>query len=563
MAQIDVLQVVFYLLVLLLLTPPLGAYMARVYEGDPHWLSRIFGPFERLIYRLCFIDPREEMTWQRYAISLVLFSFFGLVATFFLQLLQNSLPLNPENLGNVSWPLAINTAISFVTNTNWQAYSGENTLSYLTQGLGLGVQNFVSAASGMAVLLVLMRGLTRKETRFLGNFWVDITRSVLYILLPLSLMLALVLISQGVPQNFLATVNADTLEGLTQNIPMGPAASQIAIKQLGTNGGGFFGTNSAHPFENPTALANFLEMLAILLIPSAMVYMFGRMTRAPKHALAIYVVMGGILIASIGAGLYAEFQANQSLSLSKNLEGKEIRLGIANSVLWAMATTAASNGSVNAMHDSLSPLAGGIALLQIVTGEVIFGGVGAGLYGMLLFVLLTVFLAGLMVGRTPEYFGKKIEAYEIQWVLVALLVPSATVLIGSSLTLLWPQAVEALVNLGPHGLTEIVYAWGSTANNNGSAFGGLLVNTNFFNIGLSLAMLIGRFLVIIPVLAIAGSLVTKKTVPASPATFDTSGATFAILLVSVILIVGALTFMPALVLGPVAEHLLMNEGRSF
>lgn len=563
MTKIEILTVGFYLLVLFLLTPLLGAYMARVYQGEAHFLSRVLGPLERLIYRLCLINPDEEMGWKRYTGSLLLFSFFGLLITILLQMSQSVLPLNPEKLSNVPFGLALNTAVSFITNTNWQAYSGENTLSYLSQALGLGVQNFVSAASGMAVLLVLVRGLIRKESRNLGNLWVDLTRSIVYILLPLSLILAMTLISQGVPQNISPYVEAETLEGQSQKIPMGPAASQIAIKQLGTNGGGFFGVNSAHPLENPTGLANFLSMLAILLIPSAMVYMFGVMTKAKRHALVLYLVMAGLFIGAVGVSLYAEMRPNEVLSLTQNLEGKESRFGIVHSVLWAMATTAASNGSVNAMHDSLSPLAGGMAIFQMLLGEVVFGGVGAGLYGMLLFVILTVFLAGLMVGRTPEYFGKKIESYEIQLVLIAILAPCATVLMGSSLSILWPEALKSVSNAGPHGLSEILYAWGSTSNNNGSAFAGLAVNTNFYNFGLSCAMLIGRFLVIIPVLAIAGSLAAKKSVPISVATFDTKSATFAILLVSVILIVGALTFMPALVLGPVAEHMLMNFGRSF
>lgn len=563
MTKIEIFTVGFYLLVLFLLTPPLGAFMARVYQGEAHFLSRVLGPLERLIYRLCLINPTEEMGWKRYTGSLLLLSFFGLLVTILLQMCQSVLPLNPEKLGNVPFGLAFNTAMSFVTNTNWQAYSGENTLSYFSQALGLGVQNFVSAASGIAVLLVLIRGLTRKESRSLGNLWVDLTRSVVYILLPLALILAVALVSQGVPQNISAYVEAETLEGPSQKIPMGPAASQIAIKQLGTNGGGFFGVNSAHPLENPTGLANFLSMLAILLIPSAMVYMFGIMTNAKRHALVLYLVMAGLFIGAIGVSLYAEMRPNEVLSLTQNLEGKESRFGITHSILWAMATTAASNGSVNAMHDSLSPIAGGMALFQMLLGEIVFGGVGAGLYGMVLFVILTVFLAGLMVGRTPEYFGKKIESYEIQLVLIAILAPCATVLIGSALSILWPDALKSVSNAGPHGLSEILYAWGSTANNNGSAFAGLAVNTNFYNFGLSCAMLIGRFLIIVPVLAIAGSLAAKKSVPISVATFDTKSATFAILLLSVILIVGALTFMPALVLGPVAEHMLLNLGRSF
>ena len=563
MSKIDFWQIGFFCLALFLATPLLGSYMTRVFSGEKHFLSTLLGPLERLIYRFALINPLEHMTWKKYAGALVAFSFFGLLGNFLLQICQSLTPLNPQNLSGVPWISALNTAVSFVTNTNWQAYAGETTLSYFTQALGLGVQNFLSAASGMAVLLVLIRGILQRENPLLGNFWVDITRSVLYLLLPLSILLALLLVSQGVIQNFGPYVEATTLENLRQVLPMGPVASQEAIKQLGSNGGGFFGTNSAHPFENPSALANFFSMLAMMLIPAASIYMFGSLTKARKHAAALYVVVMIMFGAALFLGIYEEQRPNNSLGLVENLEGKETRLGIVNSVLWAITTTATSNGSVNAMHDSLSPLTGGIALLQILLGEVIFGGVGSGLYGLLLFSLLAVFLSGLMVGRTPEYLGKKIESLEIQLVLIALLLPCAVVLIGTSITLLVPPALASLANFGPHGLSEILYAWGSAANNNGSAFAGLGVDTIFYNSGLSIAMLIGRFGVIIPVLAIAGSLAQKKISPTTQGTFLSHGLTFVLLLLGVILILGALTFMPALMLGPVLEYFLMNLGITF
>lgn len=545
-----------------MLTPLLGSYMAKVFSGEKHILSAI-RPLERIIYRVCFIDEHDEMTWQRYVFSVMILSIFGLAAVFSLQLIQYYLPLNPQKLENVSWQLAINTAISFVTNTNWQAYAGESTLSYLTQTLGLCVQNFLSAATGIAVLLALIRGLMCEEKTFIGNFWVDATRAIIYVLLPLSIIFALVLASQGVLQNFGAYVSTQTLEGERATLPMGPVASQEAIKQLGTNGGGFFGGNSSHPFENPNAVTNFIEMLAMLLIPSALVYMFGVLTRARKHAMVIYCVMFAILAFFLSLSLYMEHQPNVALGLSENWEGKDVRFDISTSVLWSTITTASSSGSVNAMHDSLMPLAGGNALVLMLLGEIAFGGVGSGLYGMLLFVMFAVFLSGLMVGRTPEYFGKKIEADEIKLVLIALLSPSAVVLLGSALSVIIPETLKSIGNPGPHGLSEILYAWGSAANNNGSAFGGLNANTDFFNIGLSASMLIGRFAVIVPVLMISGKLAAKRTLPITTGTFRTYGFTFFLLLVAVIFLVGSLTFMPALVLGPVAEYFLMNKGIIF
>jgi potassium-transporting ATPase potassium-binding subunit len=552
-----------YLGALFLLTPFLGNYMANALVGKRVLISSLLLPIERLIYRTCFIDPTIEMSWKKYASSVLWLSFFGLVTLFLLQTTQQLLPLNPQNLPAVPWDLAFNTAVSFVTNTNWQAYSGETTLSYLVQTLGLTVQNFISAAVGLAVLLAFIRGLIRKNTTTIGNFWVDVVRSILYVLMPLSLILAIVLNNQGVVQNFSSYVTATTLEGAEQVLPMGPAASQIAIKQLGSNGGGFFGVNSAHPFENPTPLSNFLQMLAILLIPSSLVYMFGLLAHQRKHAFMIYMVMLAIFLLALFASLWSEHLFNPSLQSSSALEGKELRFGITDSILWSSATTASSNGSVNAMHDSLSPIAGGLALLQILLGEVIFGGVGSGLYGMLLFVLLTVFLAGLMVGRTPEYLGKKIEAFDIQMSVLAIVLPSAVVLIGAGISSVLPIPLKSLANSGPHGLSEIIYAWGSAANNNGSAFAGLSVNTNFYNIGLGIAMLLGRFGIIVPVLAIAGNLANKKLISPSAATFATDTPVFAVLLACIVVIIGALTFFPTLALGPLSEHLLMLAGRSF
>ena len=560
----DWLQAGFYFALLVALTPPLGAFMARVFSGERHLLTGTLGWLERGIYRLSGVRADEEMNWKKYCGALLAFNLLGFLAVLALHCNQERLPLNPENLPNTSWHLGFNTAVSFVTNTNWQAYSGESTLSYLTQMLGLAVQNFVSAATGIAVLIALIRGLTRRDTDQLGSFWVDLTRATVHVLLPLSLVLALVLVWQGVPQTFDAYGKVTGLEGAEQVIPLGPAASQIAIKQLGTNGGGFFGVNSAHPFENPTPLSNFLQMLAILMIPAALTYTYGKMVKSTRQGWVIFAVMMALLVVGFAASWEAEAQGNASVpGLVANLEGKEVRLGVTNSVLWSTATTAASNGSVNAMHDSLSPLAGGVALFNLMLGEIVFGGVGAGLYGMLLFVFLAVFLAGLMVGRTPEYLGKKIEARDIILTAVGLLVPGAVLLVGAAVSCVTEAGLAGLANNGPHGFSEILYAWSSAANNNGSAFGGLSTNTPFYNIGLGLAMLIGRFAVIIPVLAVAGSLARKKISPPSPGTFPTDGATFGILLLAVVLIVGALNHFPALCLGPIVEHFLMLGGRTF
>ncbi|OGV71559.1 MAG: potassium-transporting ATPase subunit KdpA [Lentisphaerae bacterium RIFOXYB12_FULL_65_16] len=557
MTTLDTVQVLLYLGLLIACTPWLGGYMARVFTGERAGLTGWLAPVERCIYRLAGCDPQVEMRWTTYAGALLAFNLFGLLALLGLQLLQGVLPLNPQHLPGVPFGLALNTAISFTTNTNWQAYSGEATLSYLTQMLGLTVQNFVSAATGIAVLLALTRGLTRRSGTTLGNFWADLVRATLYILLPLSSGLALVLVAQGVVQTLAPYIMVHTVEGGQQLIPLGPAASQVAIKQLGTNGGGFFGVNSAHPFENPTPLTNFLEMFAILLIPAALTYTYGRMVGSRRQGWAIFAAMLILFLSGFAVALTAE------TGHTGNMEGKETRFGIVNSVLWATATTAASNGSVNAMHDSLSPGAGLVALGNMLLGEVVFGGVGAGLYGMLMFMLLTVFMAGLMVGRTPEYLGKKVEAREVTLAMVAVLAPCATVLVFAALAVLTPAGLASISNPGPHGLSQVLYAFASTANNNGSAFAGLNANTGFYNYLGGIAMLIGRFAAIVPALAIAGSMAGKKTAPPSPGTFPTDGALFVVLLIGVVLLVGALTFLPVLTLGPVLEHLLLQQGRVF
>ncbi len=504
-----------------------------------------------------------EMNWKTYTISLLVFNFFGFLFLFLLLMFQAYLPLNPQHLPGTSWHLSLNTAVSFMTNTNWQSYSGETTLGYLVQMLGLTVQNFLSAATGMAVFVALMRGLTRKTTSDLGNFWVDLTRSVVYILLPLSIVLAILLVGQGVVQSFSPYVKATTLQGTEQIIPLGPAASQIAIKQLGTNGGGFFGANSAHPFENPTPFSNFLEMLAILLIPSALTFTYGRFAGSNRKGWTLFTVMFIFFTIALLFSLYSEYSNNPVLNIAGSMEGKETRFGVANSVLWSVATTAASNGSVNAMHDSLSPMSGMIAMFNIMLGEVIFGGVGSGLYGMIIFVILTVFISGLMVGRTPEFLGKKVEAFEVKMAMIAVLAPSLVILLFSAWACISTAGLQGLNYSGPHGLSEILYAFSSAGGNNGSAFAGLGTNTVFYNISLAAGMLIGRFGVIIPVMAIAGNMASKKITPLSSGTFRTDNWVFVILLTGVILIVGGLTFFPALALGPMVEHFLMISGISF
>ena len=579
MTTLTWLQLGLYLVVLLLLVKPLGAYMARVYAGERTFFGRVVGPIERLIYRIVGMRPDEEMDWKTYAIAMLLFSFVGLLALYGLQRLQSVLPLNPQHLGAVKPDLAFNTAASFVTNTNWQSYSGETTMSYLTQMLGLTVQNFVSAAIGMAVLIVVIRGFVRHSTKMLGNFWVDMTRSILYILLPLSFVLALVLVSQGVVQT-LSGAHEVTLLQSTDNVSsqsvsgqilaLGPAASQVAIKMLGTNGGGFFNVNSAHPFENPTPLSNFLEVLAILLIPAALCYTFGKVVGDTRKGWAILAAMTIIFVACLAVTAWAEQRGNPTftelgvdqkasdLQSGGNMEGKEVRFGIGNSALWATATTSASNGSVNSMHDSYTPLGGLVPMWLMQLGEVVYGGVGSGLYGMLAFVIIAVFVAGLMIGRTPEYLGKKIGSYEMKMASLMVLIPVLIVLLGTAIAVSISAGRAAVYNPGVHGFSEVLYAFSSAGNNNGSAFAGLGTNTPFYNIALGFAMLIGRYWLAIAALAIAGSLVGEKKVPTSSGTLPTHGPLFIAWLIAVVIIVGALSFLPALSLGPLVEHLMLR-----
>lgn len=563
MSPLEIFQFAVYFGLLITAVPLLGAYMTRVFTGQRTLLLPLLSPLENVIYRLGGVNPQQEQNWKQYAGALLLFNVLGFAVLFILQLTQGVLPLNPAGLGPVEPFLAFNTATSFMTNTNWQAYGGETTMSYLTQMLGLNVQNFVSAATGIAVVIALTRGLTRKSAATIGNFWADLVRGIVYLFLPLCILLTFLLVGQGVVQNFNEYATAVTLSGESQLIPQGPAASQIAIKQLGTNGGGFFNTNSAHPYENPTPLTNFLQMLAILLIPAALTYTYGMMVGDQKQGWVLFAAMLVLFLVGLSIMLVSEYGFNPTYGVAGVMEGKEVRQGIANSVLWGAATTAASNGSVNAMHSSFSPLAGGVALLNIMLGEIIFGGVGAGLYGMLIFVILTVFIAGLMVGRTPEYLGKKIEAYEIKLAILAVLLPSAAILLFSALASVTDAGLVSRANAGPHGLSEILYAFSSGAGNNGSAFAGLDASTPFYTLFIGLAMWLGRFGVILPALAIAGNMAGKKAAPPSPGTFPTDGPLFVGLLISVILIIGALTFFPALSLGPIVEQLLMQAGRAF
>jgi K+-transporting ATPase ATPase A chain len=577
-----ILQMALYLAVLVALVKPLGWYMARIYEGRPCGLDRALGPLERLIYRLAGVQADAEMKWTVYAWAMLAFNLLGFLVVFGLQLAQKFLPLNPEGLGGVKPDLAFNTAVSFATNTNWQSYSGETTLSYLVQMLGLTVQNFVSAATGMAVLAALIRGIVRRTAGTVGNFWVDLTRTTLYILLPLAMVLAIVLVSQGVVQTFNSYQHIEILQpardaggqvaATTQTIAIGPAASQVAIKQLGTNGGGFFNVNSAHPFENPTPLSNFLEMLAILLIPAALCYTFGKMVGDTRQGWAVLAAMLIIFVPMLVLCAWSESQDNPALvehgvdpaasdlQAGGNMEGKEVRFGIANSAVWATATTAASNGSVNSMHDSYTPLGGLVPLWMMQLGEVIFGGVGSGLYGMLMFAIITVFVAGLMVGRTPEYLGKKIEAFEMKMASLVILIPPMLVLVGTAAAVVTESGRSAVANGGPHGFSEILYAFSSTSNNNGSAFAGLSTDRLFYNIALGLAMLLGRYALAVPVLAVAGSLAQKKYIPPSEGTLPTHQPLFVVLLAIMVVIVGALSFFPALALGPIVEHLMMITG---
>ena len=591
-------QIAFYVVTLLVLAKPLGWYMARVYEGESVGLNRLLAPVETLIYRLSGVNPKEEMRWTDYAIGLLVFNLLGALAVFALQRLQASLPFNPQNLPGISPDSSFNTAASFATNTNWQGYSGEVTMSYLTQMLGLTVQNFVSAAAGMATLIALIRGFTRRNADTIGNFWVDLTRSTLYILMPLSLILALVLVGQGVVQTFSPYQTVPLVEAVSfeqpklgtdgvalqdaagkpvmesavaqeQVVAVGPAASQVAIKQLGTNGGGFFNVNSAHPLENPTPLSNFLEMLSLLLIPGALCYTFGMMVGDTRQGWAILAAMTLIFVALIFVAVPAEQSGNpalatlgvdQSASVSQsggNMEGKETRFGITNSALWAVATTAVSNGSVNSMHDSFTPIGGMVPMWLMQLGEVVFGGVGSGLYGMIMFAIVAVFVSGLMIGRTPEYLGKKIEAYEMKMASITILIPPLMVLGGTAIAVMVAVGKASVFNPGAHGFSEVLYAFSSAGNNNGSAFGGLSANTPFYNGLLGLAMLFSRYWLAVPVLAIAGSLAAKKIVPVGSGTLPTHTPLFVALLIGVVLLVGALTFIPALALGPVVEHLQM------
>jgi potassium-transporting ATPase potassium-binding subunit len=576
------LQIGLFLTVLVLLAKPLGWYMARVYEDKPCGLNWCVGWLERLVYRVCGIDPKEEMSWATYAKAMLIFNLVGFVAVYVLQRTQQWLPLNPQHMPAVPPDLAMNTAVSFATNTNWQSYGGETTLSYLTQMLGLTVQNFVSAATGMAVLIALVRGFVRRSAQTIGNFWYDLTRSVLYILLPLSCVGALVLVSQGVVQTLRPYQTVTLIEPTTdadgkvithQTIAVGPAASQVIIKQLGTNGGGFFNVNSAHPFENPTPLSNLIEVLSILLIAAALCCTFGQMVGDMRQGWTVLAAMLVIFVPLLLVGYLAEQSGNPKLASlgvdqtasecqpGGNMEGKEVRFGIAQSAMWAAATTAASNGSVNSMHDSFTPLGGLVPMWLMQLGEVVFGGVGSGLYGMLVFAIIAVFVAGLMVGRTPEYLGKKIEAFEMKMAALVILIPPMVVLIGTAVAVTGHWGTDGILNKGgPHGFSEILYAFSSAGNNNGSAMAGLSTNTAFYNIALAIVMLVARYWLAIPTLAIAGSLARKKLTPSSAGTLPTHTPLFVVLLVGVVILVGALTFVPALALGPIVEQLMITGG---
>lgn len=590
---IDTAQILLFLVALTLLVRPLGGYLAKVYEGTRTFLTPAIGPLEKFIYRLSGIRKKDEMNWKQYAVAMLIFNFIGMAVMFAILLLQGHLPFNPQKFPGFSWDLALNTAVSFATNTNWQAYSGESAASYFSQVLVLMVHQFLSAATGMALLIAFIRGLVRRKAETIGNFWVDITRSVLYILLPIAFIAALVLVSQGVIQNFRSYRSVQLLEPTSyekpkldahgdaikdasgnpvtekvtvkeQTLPMGPVASQEAIKEFGTNGGGFFNANSSHPFENPTPLSNALEIFLILMIPAGLTYTFGRMAGNTRQGWAIYTAMMFLLVLAIGALYWAEYSGNPLVHKlgvhGPNMEGKEVRFGLGGSVLFSASTTATSCGAVNTMHDSLTPLGGMVPMALILLSEVVFGGVGSGLYTMLAFAIIAVFAAGLMIGRTPEYLGKKIEVTEMWMSVITVLTSGVIVLILVSLALLVPSGVSSMANPGPHGLSEVLYAFGSTSNNNGSAFAGLNANTVFYNVITSFAMLAGRFAPALAVLAMAGSLVKKKFIPASLGTLPTDQLPFIMWLVSVVLIVGALTFFPALALGPIVEHMIMRGG---
>ena len=569
MTPVSIALVAAFFLLLLVTVKPFGLYMANVMEGRPIWALRVGARFEAFIYRSCGIDPDAQMGWKKYAIALLIFNTLGVIFVYALQRLQAGLPLNPQQFANVSADSSFNTAVSFVTNTNWQGYSGESTMSYLTQMAGLAVQNFLSAASGIVVAIALIRGFARHSVSTIGNVWTDLTRSTLYILLPLALLLALLLAGQGVVQNFSGYKDVSTIETRKQTLPMGPMASQESIKELGTNGGGFLNANSAHPYENPTAISNLLEMFAILLIPMGLTYTFGRMVGDTRQGWAVFAAMTILFLPLVGLGIHSEQQGNpliaklgvdqsaSALQPGGNMEGKESRFGIGASALFASVTTVTSCGAVNTMHDSLTPLGGFVPLFQMQLGEVVFGGVGTGLYSMLIFAIVGVFIAGLMIGRTPEYLGKKIEAFEIKMSSIAILVMPFIVLTGTAVAVSVAAGKAGVANPGAHGFSEILYAFSSAGNNNGSAFGGISANTPFYNIALGLTMWFGRFWPIVAVLAIAGSLAAKKRVPVTAGTMLTYGPTFVILLIGTVLLVGALTFVPALALGPIVEHLTL------
>ena len=564
----DWLCLILFPLILTILAFPLGEYMARVFSGTRTFITPVFAPAEHLLYRLFRVDEKEEMSWKTYAFSLVLFNVIGIVVLFFLQIIQGWLPFNPQQFGAVRWDTALNTAVSFSTNTNWQAYSGEQTMSYLTQMLGMTVQNFFSAAIGITVVVAVIRGFIRKSSAAIGNFWVDLIRSIIYVLLPLVIIWSLLLVSQGVVQTLSGSIDAQTLDGGKQVIAVGPVASQEAIKEIGTNGGGFFNANSSHPLENPTPLTDFLEVLGLLLIAAALPFTFGAMLKNRKQGIAIFAAMMILYLAGLGVFAWSEIHGNPQLIKAGvagglNMEGKEARFGIINSVIFAHSTTATSCGAVNTMHDSLMPLSGLVLMFNMAIGEVIFGGVGTGLASMFSYAILTMFLAGLMIGRTPELYGKKLELREMVMSIIIILSPAILLLIFSSIAVSTKVGLVSLANNGPHGLSEIIYAFASTTGNNGSAFAGLNANTIFYNLTTSVAMLVGRFSMIIPALAIAGSLASKKIIPVNVATFPTTGILFIIMLVCVVVVAGALTFFPAFTLGPVLENFLLLIGKTF
>jgi len=563
-----VIQILLFFGIVLVLTKPLGIYMARVFERERTWLDPVLGPIERLIYRASGVEPEVEQHWTTYTIAMLLFNFMGLVVLYAMQRFQNLLPLNPQALGPISEDSSFNTAVSFTSNTNWQSYVPESTMSYFTQMAGLTFHNFVSAATGIALAIALVRGFARHETKTVGNFWVDLTRCTLWILLPICLLVAPILVWQGVPQNLNPYTAAKTVEGADQTIAQGPVASQEVIKELGTNGGGFFNANSAHPYENPTPLTDLMEMVLIFAISAALTYTFGVMVKDTRQGWALFAVMAVLLFLGVSVAYWSEASGNPAFARmgvdpgGGNMEGKEVRFGITNSALWATVTTDTSCGAVNSMHDSFTPLGGMIPMINMQLGEVVYGGVGSGLYGMLVFAVLSVFIAGLMVGRTPEYLGKKIEAKEVTMAVFAVLVLEFSILGFTALASVTAGGLAGPLNKGPHGFSEILYAYSEGAGNNGSAFAGLSANTVFYNLTIGLAMLFGRFLMIVPTLAIAGSLVKKKLLPPSSGTFPTTGALFVALVVGVILIVGGLTFFPALALGPIVDHFYMLAGKT-